>query len=128
MQYDESVAPQPTARQMATRFKPGQSGNPQGSRAKCRYKLSEAFIRELWLDFEAHGAQAIVLLRERRPVDYLRSLPLSSQAESKDDEEKCVIGTVVFSRDYVDVAEEGPCPSKFDGPVGRDLGEQPESQ
>ena len=114
---------------MATRFKPGQSGNPQGSRAKCRYKLSEAFIRELWLDFEAHGAQAIVLLRERRPVDYLKIIAsLIPRQEAREDEEKCIIGTVVFSRDYVDVGEEAPCPSQSDGPVGRDPGEPPDSQ
>ena len=79
-----------------TRFQPGRSGNPLGSRAKCRYKLSEAFIRQLWLDFEEHGASTIVGLRERRPQDYLKLIAYLVPRQERASEGEYVIGKVVF--------------------------------
>ena len=79
-----------------TRFQPGQSGNPQGSRAKCRYKLSEAFIRQLWLDFEEHGADAIKAVRQRRPQDYLKIIASLIPRQEDGDEGRFVIGNVIF--------------------------------
>ena len=79
----------------STRFQPGQSGNPLGSRAKCRFKLSEAFVRELCADFEAHGARAIAEVRERRPQDYLK-IVASLVPKQFAVEAEVVVGEVVF--------------------------------
>ena len=53
-------------------WKPGQSGNPAGRPKGSRHKLSEEFIRTLAEDFENHGKDAIVKMREDRPGDYIR--------------------------------------------------------
>ena len=53
-------------------WKPGQSGNPAGRPKGSRHKLSEDFIRALAEDFENHGKDAIVKMREDRPGDYIR--------------------------------------------------------
>ena len=107
-----------TPKQMATRFQPGQSGNPEGSRAKCRYKLSEAFIRQLLLDFEAHGDEAIITVRQRRPQDYLRIIAsLIPRQERDEGDERFIIGTVVFPRGYVDGTAEDGFPGS--GPGGQ---------
>jgi hypothetical protein len=53
-------------------WKPGQSGNPAGRPKGSRHKLSEEFIRALAEDFENHGKDAIVKMREDRPGDYIR--------------------------------------------------------
>ncbi len=43
-------------------------GRPKGS----RHKLSEDFIKAMAEDFENHGKDAIVKMREDRPGDYIR--------------------------------------------------------
>lgn len=49
-------------------FKPGNPGRPKGS----RNKLGEEFISKLCADFEQHGVDAIVKVREKRPHEYLK--------------------------------------------------------
>ena len=53
-------------------FKPGQSGNPAGRPKGARSKLGEAFIRAMHDDFEKHGPEAIVKVREEKPDQYLK--------------------------------------------------------
>lgn len=53
-------------------FKPGQSGNPNGRKKGSRNKLGEEFLDALQADFEAHGAEVIVRVREDRPHEYLK--------------------------------------------------------
>ena len=53
-------------------FKPGQSGNPAGRPKGSKHKLSEEFFKALAEDFENHGKDAIVKMREDRPGDYIR--------------------------------------------------------
>ena len=53
-------------------WKPGQSGNPAGRPKGSRHKLGEDFIRALAEDFENHGKDAIVKMREDRPGDYIK--------------------------------------------------------
>lgn len=49
----------------------GKSGNPKG-RQSGRKELGDAFIRVLKADWEAHGAMAVISMRERDPVSYVR--------------------------------------------------------
>lgn len=76
------------------RFLPGNSGF--GGRKKgSRSKLAEAFLTDLLHDWEQHGAQAIIDVRETKPDQYLKAvvatLPkqvdvrVSEYAELKDD-------------------------------------------
>jgi Family of unknown function (DUF5681) len=55
----------------ATRFKPGQSGNPRGRPRGSRHRLSELALKALCADFEAGGAEAIERCR-REPDVYVR--------------------------------------------------------
>ena len=56
----------------ATRFKPGQSGNPAGRAKGSRNKLSEHFVSTLSRDFEKHGEKVISEVRAEDPVAYLK--------------------------------------------------------
>ena len=62
----------PTDRQQAVRFKPGQSGNPRGRAKGSRNKLASEFIETLADDFSRHGAAAIQKVRQERPDTYIR--------------------------------------------------------
>jgi hypothetical protein len=53
-------------------FKPGQSGNPNGRPKGSRNALGEAFLEAMHEDFKAHGAAAIVEVRETKPDQYLK--------------------------------------------------------
>lgn len=53
-------------------FKPGQSGNPKGRPQGARSKLGEAFLEAMRDDFDAHGVDAIVKVREEKPDQYLK--------------------------------------------------------
>lgn len=55
----------------ATRWAPGQSGNPRGRPKGSRNKLAEAFIGALMSDFEEHGEAVIADVRRNDPVAYL---------------------------------------------------------
>lgn len=57
---------------IATRFAPGQSGNPAGRKQGSRNRLSNAFVAALVADFEEHGPPTIVRVRENTPAVYLR--------------------------------------------------------
>src|SRR3984893_12266500 len=53
------------------RFIAGNSGNggrPKGSRAQ----LGEAFVADLYADWQKHGPVTITKVRETRPADYLK--------------------------------------------------------
>jgi hypothetical protein len=52
----------------------GQSGNPGGLSKGSRRKLTDAFLRALARDFEAHGEAVIQRVREESPVAYFKGL------------------------------------------------------
>jgi hypothetical protein len=52
----------------------GQSGNPGGLSKGSRRKLTDAFLRALALDWEAHGEAVIQRVREDNPVAYFKGL------------------------------------------------------
>lgn len=66
-------------------FQPGNPGRPKGS----RNKLAEAFIADLVADWEQHGSEAIVQVREERPHEYLKVvasiLPKEIKIDRNDD-------------------------------------------
>jgi hypothetical protein len=68
----ETVPDHTGEKQVATRFKPGQSGNPKGRPRGARSKLSEDFVQSLADDFAEHGEAAIKLVRARNPETYLK--------------------------------------------------------
>jgi uncharacterized protein DUF5681 len=53
-------------------FKPGQSGNPKGRPKGARNRLGTQFLEALETDFNKFGAQAIALVREKKPETYMR--------------------------------------------------------
>jgi Family of unknown function (DUF5681) len=53
-------------------FKPGQSGNPKGRPKGARNRIGTQFLEALEADFNKHGAQAIALVREKKPETYMR--------------------------------------------------------
>lgn len=49
-------------------FKAGNPGRPKGS----RNKLGEQFIEDLYADWQAHGTETLVKVREEKPDQYLK--------------------------------------------------------
>ncbi len=62
------------ARQAATQFKPGQSGNPGGKPLHARTKLNNAFMTAMANDFQEHGIAAIKAAREADPMGYVKAV------------------------------------------------------
>jgi hypothetical protein len=50
------------------RWAPGNPGRPLGSRNTLAARVLDTFLK----DFEAHGAPALVAVREKSPIDYWR--------------------------------------------------------
>jgi hypothetical protein len=55
-----------------SRWQPGQSGNPNGRPKGSRNRISEAALKALADDFDAHGVAVIEQVRTERPHDYLK--------------------------------------------------------
>ena len=61
-----------TEEQQAPRWQPGESGNPNGRPKGSRNRISEAALKALADDFDAHGVAVIEKVRIERPHDYLK--------------------------------------------------------
>jgi len=64
--------PDNTEGQQVSRWQPGQSGNPNGRPKGSRNRISEAALKALADDFDAHGVAVIEKVRAERPHDYLK--------------------------------------------------------
>lgn len=82
---DDTAPQQPTGLPAHLRddlkWKPGQSGNPNGRPKGARSKLTEAFLEALLADFEeasaedkSLGKQAIAAMRADKPNEYARMI------------------------------------------------------
>lgn len=58
--------------QIGRPFELGQSGNPNGRPKGSRNRISEAALKALADDFDAHGVAVIEQVRTERPHDYLK--------------------------------------------------------
>lgn len=74
-------------RDIETRFKPGQSGNPKGKPIGARNKLDELFVQALYKDFKEGGVEAISKCRTEKPDVYLNVIAkvLPKQVDVKAD-------------------------------------------
>jgi len=89
------AAPNNTEEQQALRWQPGQSGNPNGRPKGSRNRISEAALKALADDFDAHGVAVIEQVRTERPHDYLKiivavlpkRMEIEDAAERKDPRE-----------------------------------------
>jgi hypothetical protein len=53
-------------------FKKGQSGNPKGRKKGSRNKLGEAFIADMYADWQKNGSDVIKAVRNDKPDQYLK--------------------------------------------------------
>ncbi len=53
-------------------FQPGASGNPAGRPKGAKDKLRCDFIKALTDDFAAHGVEAVTIVRQEQPAQYLK--------------------------------------------------------
>ena len=77
-----------TGEKQDTRWKKGQSGNPNGRTPGAKNKLNELFYKDVYHDWEAHGNQAIATLREADNTKYCQLvaavLPKTLELDTKD--------------------------------------------
>ncbi|WP_371180077.1 DUF5681 domain-containing protein [Bradyrhizobium sp. URHA0013] len=62
-------------KQVASRWKPGQSGNPLGRPQGTRSKFSEQACADALADWTSNGASVLERVRATDPSTYLRVLP-----------------------------------------------------
>ena len=88
-----------------TQFKPGNPGGP-GRPKGSRSKLSEAYLKALADDFDEHGVETIVKLREERPDIYVgaigKLMPKLLELSGPDGAEIPVSGKVTFVKSDAD--------------------------
>jgi Family of unknown function (DUF5681) len=68
----ETMPDQTGEKQIATRFKPGQSGNPAGRPKGARSRLGEKFLDDLYDRWEEHGKKALEICALREPATFIK--------------------------------------------------------
>src|SRR5215467_12065807 len=71
-QRDPEAAPDNTGAKQDTRFKPGQSGNPNGRPKGSRSRLGEQFLQDLFETWQEHGKQALETCAKREPIQLIK--------------------------------------------------------
>jgi hypothetical protein len=71
-QRDPEDAPDTTGAKQDTRFKPGQSGNPNGRPRGSRSKLGDQFLQDLFETWQEHGRQALETCAKKEPVQFAK--------------------------------------------------------
>lgn len=104
-----------TVPKQLTPWKPGQSGNPAGKPKGSRNKLGEAFLTELYTDWQTHGATVIQTVRAEKPDAYLKVVAslLPKQLEIKDDTfagltDEQLASLIAFARNSLGVPDAVP--------------------
>lgn len=96
------------------RFLQGNTGNPNGRPKGSRNKLGEAFLTDLYADWQDHGVEVIARVRDEKPDAYLKVVAsiLPKQLEIKEgafdglgDEELAAL--VAAARSALSAAEGG---------------------
>ena len=64
--------PDSTKKKQGHRFKPGQSGNPNGRPKGSRNKIGEEFLAALQADFIENGEDVVKKVRKENPATYLK--------------------------------------------------------
>lgn len=104
--------PDPVANPHSARpwlYKPGQSGNPGGTAAGARKRLTGDFLRCLAEDFAEHGKETLQRLRVEDPRAYIgavvklcpRELEVTQAFEASDNEEMQFI--LALAKQYMQV-------------------------
>jgi hypothetical protein len=104
----------PASHLAASAWKPGQSGNPAGRPRGSRNKLGEAFLADLYADWQANGIAVIAAVREQKPDAYLKVVAsiIPHQLEIKDDifaelSDEQLDAILAFTCNALGIADEG---------------------
>ena len=62
----------PEHRALKEPWQPGQSGNPAGRPKGSRNKLAEAFLTDLYENWQSHGKDAIAAMIADKPGDFVK--------------------------------------------------------
>ncbi len=119
MSANNGNSPRSNALKFYPNLKPEKAGRPKGS----RNRLSEAFLGDIVLDWEKHGAKALELLRVKKPYEYVRIVSTLIPKEYKAEVSTSLLDALVGVEEDVRTEEnvtssEGPSPVRKDDTEG----------
>ena len=94
-----------------------------GRKKGSRNRLSEAFLNDIFSDWEKHGPKALELLRVKKPYEYVRIVSTLIPKEYKAEVTTSLLDALVGVEDDVRAEEdatstEGPSPIREDDTEG----------